>query len=556
MATKEQILLWADGVKAYRKADWRAAIETFQLVGDFSRIHFNSGMIYTQLNDHDAASICYANALDADPYLAVAFFQRAYCAFMVEDYENAESDYTNALLLLRNNDYIDYTQMGLKYRLYRSEIHFNRAMCAHSLGDGPACTQDVMFAQRVARTVEQRAIVDRAARAGVDTITLFTVPVDAVFEVGEAKVRNAAERSYLKDAKVVGSVGPDAVGWAGFDGAIIVDPGAAGSLPRTGTVLRRQPTLKEPMKDLTLARRETESPGPVRPVVAQDETLPLAFYGRSATLGRQGRGGPMERRRRSPSRAAEFDKGNARGLARSATTAPGSKMQSSFRAGSPSSPSPQVLYTRSRTPSSTGPYEQEESRLPIASSRTHSPIQVSQQPSAGALQVPFTRSRTPSDTGNSPRLARSATAVEARDPASFTSQKKPLRAYTVTDFELRQSPDSDQYPSPAPSQATSPSARRTGTVAGKTKVKIHAAASTHTTPRTILLLLPDDDATRSVIVSRCKDKLGLRDPVLEFRDPSDPRGELISVEDDDDLATAVEVMEGRWEFLVRDAVDL
>ncbi|KAI8919078.1 hypothetical protein DFJ77DRAFT_424708, partial [Powellomyces hirtus] len=223
MTTKEEILVWAEGVKAYRDGDWANALEAFQQVGDFSRIHFNSGMIYTQLDDYAAATTCYTNSLGADPYLAVAYFQRAYCAFMMEDYQEAEMDYTRTLRLLRENDHIDYTQLGLKYRLYRCEVHFNRAMCAHSLGDSVSCTQDITYGQRVCRTDEQRAIIERAARAGVETVTLFTVPVDAVFDVLESKLRNAGERTYLKDAKVVMENGAGG-GWAGFGGAAIMDP--------------------------------------------------------------------------------------------------------------------------------------------------------------------------------------------------------------------------------------------------------------------------------------------------------------------------------------------
>ncbi|KAI8820006.1 uncharacterized protein EV422DRAFT_487724, partial [Fimicolochytrium jonesii] len=228
MATKDEILSWADGVNAYKNSDWDGALDSFQRTGDFSRVHFNMGIIYTRLDDYESASMCYTNAIGADPYLAVAFFQRAYCAYMTEDYQRADGDYAMALELLRENDFIDYSQLGLKYRLYRCEAHYNRAMCAHSIGDDAICTQDVLAAQRVARTTEQKAVIDRAARVGVETVTLFTVPVDAVFEVPESKLKNINERSYLKDAKVVIDSSPGAGGdgqanWAGFDGALILN---------------------------------------------------------------------------------------------------------------------------------------------------------------------------------------------------------------------------------------------------------------------------------------------------------------------------------------------
>lgn len=68
-----------------------------QQIGDYSRIHFNSGIIYTRLEDHVSASVCYARALNADPYLAVAYFQRAYCYFMQEEFDRAYDEYSAAL---------------------------------------------------------------------------------------------------------------------------------------------------------------------------------------------------------------------------------------------------------------------------------------------------------------------------------------------------------------------------------------------------------------------------------------------------------------------------
>ncbi|KAJ3021678.1 hypothetical protein HKX48_008057 [Thoreauomyces humboldtii] len=459
MASKEEILAWADGVDAYRNQDWNQAIEIFQQVGDYSRIHFNSAMIYSQIDDFNAAITCYTNALGADPFLAVAYFQRAYCAFMQEEYQEAETDYASALMLLRENDFIDYTQLGLKYRLYRCEIHFNRAMCAHSIGDRAACTQDLTSAQRVTRTDEQRAIVDRAARAGVDVITLFTVPLDGVFEAGESKVRNAAGRTYLKDAKVVsGSEG----GWAGFEGARILDPDAVGS--REGTVMR--------------PRRGTD-PGP-RPEPERIITTKPSSLGRNASR-----------------RATDRDD------SRGAPPAPWDSDDGDRRRESPTS-SPIRYNTQPR-----------------------------QSPTASPVRSNSVRSNNSynNDMPDAPQQ-RKGSNLQIRLPLRDASQK---RAY--------ESPGGKSQGTASPASATH------WLTSGKTKVKIHSVSPTSSSPRTILLLLPADMMTFRDIIARCREKLGIDYPELEFRDPSDDEG-FISVGDDDDLATAVEVM-GKWEFWVR-----
>ncbi|KAI8999205.1 hypothetical protein BC832DRAFT_542028 [Gaertneriomyces semiglobifer] len=259
MTSKEELLSWANGIEAYRQGDFDTALDCFQSIPSFSRIHFNTGLIYTRLTDYPSALSYYSQALDSDPYLAVAYFQRSYCFFMLEDYNSAERDYAACLDLLRENDYIDYSQLGLKYRLYRCEIHFNRAMCWHSLavsggGDYGELQQyvssDIAMAQRCCRTNEQKDIVGRAARVGVETVTLFTVPSDAVFEVSEQKLKNLKGKQFLPDAKVVVDKMGEG-GWSGFDGAAIVVPeivttnsdsgveAAAATVVRNKTLLRR-----------------------------------------------------------------------------------------------------------------------------------------------------------------------------------------------------------------------------------------------------------------------------------------------------------------------------
>ncbi|KAJ3146820.1 hypothetical protein HDU86_008378 [Geranomyces michiganensis] len=512
MTTKDEILMWADGVAAYRTNDWVTALQAFQQIGDYSRIHFNSGMIYTQLDDYGSAAACYTDALAADPYLAAAYFQRAYCSFMTERYADAEDDYTRALRLLRDNDYIDYTQLGLKYRLYRCEIHYNRAMCAHSLGDSVACTQDVAYAQRSCSTDEQKNVIGRAARAGVETVTLFTVPIDAVFEVAETKVRNASERTYLKDAKVVGDTGPGS-GWAGFDGALILDPGAAngaanGVSGRIGTVVRRagsdgavkayqKPEEAASAATVTRPRRGTE-PG-ARPTFA-DRTI--------------------DRRPSNPNMAAPVIT-IPRTLNRRSDEGIYSEQQNPVYDARP---------TISRNNSIASPvprYIQERDERP-------------RQPIRASTDYPLQRSE------DSPRYAPQ-------------QQQQQQQHYART----------EAYPSPSPSPSTQlqyiqpnnqqqqqqyqPQPQRQQTqMSGKQKIKVHTLAPLP--PRTILLLLPYEDITHDLLLLRCGEKLGLRNPVLEFRDPDDQTGsELLTISDQDDLATAVEVMDGKWEFYVGEA---
>ncbi|TPX69041.1 hypothetical protein SpCBS45565_g02649 [Spizellomyces sp. 'palustris'] len=495
MSSKEEVLLWADGIDAYRKGDWTSSLEFFQRIGDYSRIHFNCGMIYTRVEDYASAAVCYTRALDADPYLAVAYFQRAYCWFMQEAYDRAERDYTTGLGLLRENDYIDYSQLGLKYRLYRCEIHFNRAMCAHSINDSVGCTQDISYAQRVSRTDEQKSIIDRAARVGVETVTLFTVPVDAVFEVGEAKVRNAGERSYLKDAKVVvdASGGSENGGWVGFDGAAIIDPGVAASDrlgDRNGTVVRRNDSTSRPRANTVPRYAPTPPP--------ENERFPAA---RGATM--RDRGGNSLRsaspRLPSDSRDIRYD------------GSPGERTNSLPR-GITTNPS-----TLSRSTSS---YQSQTPRNMLLRAATDRGPE-RDYPNTRTIERSYTDSVT-----------------------SLPRQPQPLQPQP-----LQRVP----YPSPSTSpNSLTPSSPATDVVKGKLKCKVHSVPPL--SPRTVLLLVNPQTLTHQFLVSRVKEKFNLKGrPQLSFRDMDDDgqkNGSMISILDDDDLGVACEVMAGKVELYV------
>ncbi|KAI9193459.1 uncharacterized protein BJ171DRAFT_429764 [Polychytrium aggregatum] len=224
MTTKEEIELWDKGIKAYEKGDFNGALGAFKEIGDYSRISFNIAMVYSQLGDHYTSSMMYTRAIAADPFFAIAFFQRAYSSFAKQDYEYAISDYDEALKLLRDNDNIDYAQVGLKYKLYRCEIHFNRAMCFEMLGDSKEASRDIESARLVVRTSEHKNIIERAARVGLQEITIFTVPHETLFTVSESKMKNLKKKQYLDGAKVVVARDNDDT-FTGFSGAAITSPG-------------------------------------------------------------------------------------------------------------------------------------------------------------------------------------------------------------------------------------------------------------------------------------------------------------------------------------------
>lgn len=103
---------------------------------------------------------CYQRAIRLDQYLAVAYFQQGVSNFLIGDFEEALANFNDALLYLRGNTYIDYEQLGLKFRLYSCEVLFNRGLCYIYLQQEAEGMQDFDYAVKEKMTAEHDVIND------------------------------------------------------------------------------------------------------------------------------------------------------------------------------------------------------------------------------------------------------------------------------------------------------------------------------------------------------------------------------------------------------------
>lgn len=101
-----------------------------------------------------------------DQYFAVAYFQQGVSNFLLGDFENALTNFNDALAYLRGNDHINYEQLGLSFQLYSCEIMFNRGLCYIYLQQKGLGLQDLKYAskekKKLAHGVIDDAIKDKA----------------------------------------------------------------------------------------------------------------------------------------------------------------------------------------------------------------------------------------------------------------------------------------------------------------------------------------------------------------------------------------------------------
>ncbi len=79
------------------------------------------------------------------------------------DFEEALANFNDTLLYLRGNTWIDYEQLGLKFKLYSCEVLFNRGLCYIYLQQKAAGLQDFSYAVKE-KMVEDHNVIDEAIK--------------------------------------------------------------------------------------------------------------------------------------------------------------------------------------------------------------------------------------------------------------------------------------------------------------------------------------------------------------------------------------------------------
>ncbi|XP_016835224.1 NADPH oxidase activator 1 isoform X3 [Cricetulus griseus] len=114
----DQVRDWHQGVLAVARKDWDRALCLFSDVREPpAKIYFNMGCVHLMAGDPEAALRAFDQAVTKDTCMAVGFFQRGVANFQLERFQEAVSDFQLTLAQLRGNAAIDYTQLGLHFKL-------------------------------------------------------------------------------------------------------------------------------------------------------------------------------------------------------------------------------------------------------------------------------------------------------------------------------------------------------------------------------------------------------------------------------------------------------
>ncbi|TPX67094.1 hypothetical protein SpCBS45565_g03999 [Spizellomyces sp. 'palustris'] len=240
MALKVELTQWVVGVEAYENGDFDGALRAFEQIADTSKIHFNIAMTFVNMGLLDEAIAALTRAVACDPFLAVAYFMRGVCLYNSNALNDSIADFNDALTYLRGNQFIDYAQLGLPYKLYSAKVSFNRGLCLAAMGQANEAYRDFDDAVRSrpspSDSQEDLRNMDEALKMGErapEYLGPYALPPDLIYRPPKGKVKNSDKKDYIGKAKVVASV-EATDNYAGFSGREL----KMKTLPRAATTGR------------------------------------------------------------------------------------------------------------------------------------------------------------------------------------------------------------------------------------------------------------------------------------------------------------------------------
>ncbi|KAJ1816659.1 hypothetical protein LPJ56_002281 [Coemansia sp. RSA 2599] len=272
MSLKAELEQWHQAVEYFDDQNYSAALDIFTSIADSAKIHFNIGLIHGRQGNHDQAIAAYDEALKLDQYLVVAYFQRGVARMVTQENDSALDDFNNAMKYLRDNEFIDYTQIGLDYKVYTCEVLYNRALCYFCLGEEAKAQTDLRSAS--GRMAEDRhSWIKKAINSNGMDCPLFCVPKGVIYRPSASKLKSSKKIDFLGSAKVIASAdGND--NFTGFKGALV-----------------RKETLKNAstmMHQKSMRIKKSTPPPETTSALARSKTMPINRHEPSSLPTRMG----------------------------------------------------------------------------------------------------------------------------------------------------------------------------------------------------------------------------------------------------------------------------
>ncbi|XP_044515598.1 NADPH oxidase activator 1 [Gracilinanus agilis] len=211
MSYRDLVKSWHEAVQALDRKDWDMALELFSRIEEPpSKICFNMGCVHLLTGNSEAALKALDQTVAKDPCMAVGFFLRGVVHFQLAKFSEALSDYDLALANLRNNTFIDYKQLGLRYKLQAWEVLYNMAAVQCQLGlweEATRSLENAIYKKPEGSSANLEAALDQVKKRNF--LDLLQIPKGEVFCPRKKDVEQLNSMDFLGKSKVISSVNPN-----------------------------------------------------------------------------------------------------------------------------------------------------------------------------------------------------------------------------------------------------------------------------------------------------------------------------------------------------------
>ncbi|GAB1286042.1 NADPH oxidase activator 1 [Apodemus speciosus] len=167
-----------------------------------AKMYFNMGCVHLMAGDPEAALRAFNQAVTKDTCMAVGFLQRGVANFQLQRLQEAEADFQLALAQLRGSAVIDYTQLGLDFKLQAWEgdtLRWRATSAASSIKSkakhGPSRTTQIRGMRiwgvlyNMASAQCQAGLWTKAANTLVEAISKWPEGAEDILDIAMDRVR-------------------------------------------------------------------------------------------------------------------------------------------------------------------------------------------------------------------------------------------------------------------------------------------------------------------------------------------------------------------------------
>ena len=126
---------WQSAVEAFDANDVVEAQQQFKDCPPQSKFLYSLAVCNLKLDQPDKALLILSECLSRDEYFAVAYYLRGCLHLANRNADLAYQDFNDALMNLRGNEFIDYSQLGLQIKLLSWMCYWSRGVAQGKRGN-------------------------------------------------------------------------------------------------------------------------------------------------------------------------------------------------------------------------------------------------------------------------------------------------------------------------------------------------------------------------------------------------------------------------------------